>query len=60
MQVNGVDVTILREFQECTLLQHENGFRWPPNKQGRLELGVRVNEGAAPGSYVRVSSVIVW
>jgi hypothetical protein len=60
MQVNGVDVTILREFQECALLQHDNGFRWPPNKQGQLELRVRVNEGAAPGSYVRVSSVIVW
>lgn len=60
LEINGLAVSELREFQECEILRHEDGFKWQPNSDGRFDIRARVTNDAAPGSYVRLSAFIVW
>lgn len=59
MMVNGVSVSNLTMFEECHLLRHEEGYKFPV-VNGRMEIGARVTEAAKEGSYLQFSAFILW
>ena len=59
-EINGLAVSKLHEFEECEILRHSDGYQWQPNSDGRFDIRARVNQTAEPGSYLRVSSLILW
>jgi hypothetical protein len=57
MEVNGVKVTSLTEFSDCSFLKHVDGHVWKPNSDGRFQIRAKVN---AKKSHVRFSSIVIW
>lgn len=57
-RVNGEDVASVLKFDNCYLLQREDGeLHWPPNSAQRYEIEAR---SLIPGKQFRFSSFIVW
>jgi hypothetical protein len=57
IQVNGLAVSNMTQWQSCNFLRHEDGHRFPPNADGRFEIQTRVTQ---PSSFFKFSSFIVW
>jgi hypothetical protein len=57
MEVNGVKVASLTEFDRCSFLKHSDGHVWKPNSDGRFEIRAKVNKVK---SYMRLSSIVIW
>jgi hypothetical protein len=62
IQVNNVAVTDLWTIgeSECSIVRNERGYRWTPNTDGRFEVQFRVKDTSDPGSFLQVSSIIVY
>jgi hypothetical protein len=57
MEVNGVKVTTLTEFDKCSFLRHVDGHVWKPNSDGRFQIRAKVN---TEKSHIRFSSIVIW
>jgi hypothetical protein len=57
MEVNGVKVSSLTDFQGCYFLKHAGGHIFKPNSDGRFQVRAKVNKDKY---YVRFSAIVVW
>jgi hypothetical protein len=57
IEVNGISVENVTIFDDCGILKHEHGHKWKPNKEGRFDIRVRVND---KDQSVEWSSIGVW
>jgi hypothetical protein len=57
MEVNGIEVKALTEFDSCSFLKHVDGHVWKPNSEGRFQIRAKVN---AENSFIRLSSIVIW
>jgi hypothetical protein len=57
MKINGLAVTGSVDFGGCDIVRHEGGFRFPLNKEGRIEVEAKVLK---EGMYMRYGSFTVW
>jgi hypothetical protein len=62
VQINGVAVAQLWPIQGdvCAISKNADGFKWVPNADGRFEVQIRINKTSPPGSFLQLSSVIVY
>jgi hypothetical protein len=63
IQINGGAVTDLWPIRasECSIARNEQeGYKWTPNADGRFEVQFRVKDTNDPGSFLQVSSIIVY
>jgi hypothetical protein len=60
LKINGKAVSELWPLLECAIARHAEGYKWTPNANGRMEVSAQVLQVAPSGSYLRLSSVIVW
>jgi hypothetical protein len=60
IQINQVLVSDVFSFQECEILRHVDGYKFPISPDGTITVEARIVTPNNVPSYVRLSALIVW
>jgi hypothetical protein len=60
IRINQVSVSDMFSFQECGILRHADGYKFPVNTDSTMNVEARIVTPNNVSSYIRLGSLIVW